>query len=423
MIDFKAAIWNGYADVIRSVGGGNVSAPAAALQAEVGYLDFVILDVAMNGSQPVGLCYDGDKAETYQSASCPSESSDFASLHRQTPIKFDGGGKEFDFRLVGPSIVWGPVIDHRNGVYTVRVRVEEPGTYTAEVHLNDDSGCQYADRDTPSGVCSSFLAYDARMNLCKGDGTSPSPCFSLAITQQVVVRPNPRLASCSSAPSQQPTTCPPGQVGTLEGRWVRPQHLNPSQIFGQADWPFVWQPYDCVIPWPTIASIEKCLHARSSQFLFVGLSRERTNFFDLAEFDGREFEHEKLMDAASFGNLHYVSLYWPGLEDMKTWNAEGSKQATLRRLESDIAQLGICGNDERTTHILATEESLWTTEHAIRGAWSNLSSTFLASLCPFAQSLTSSTKLPPHFARNTGRCRGSACGRPPVLLPPLRRGN
>lgn len=384
MIVLQESNLDSYNDLMRTVGSGNAS--QLPLHVGAGYLGFLIVDLNMNGLRPASVCYDAGRATQYQSQSCPSESADFASLHRQAPIAFHGSGKGFDFRLVGPSIVWGPVIDHQNGVYSVRVRVEDPGQYTAEVHVNDQAGCQYADCDTPTDVCNRFLDYDSRMAYCSGDGGSARPCFARVADRQVVVGPTP--ASCQSSTTARPAICDLDRVGTIEGRWVKPEYLSNTPIFGQQDWPFVWQPYDCVIPWPSTEAVERCLFPGSSQFVFIGMSRERTNFFDAAEFGGHEFEHEKLKDAASLANLHYLSVFWPQLEDMKSWNLDSSMPATTQRLKADMEKLGICGDDARPTHILATEESIWVVEHALRSSWSKLSSSFLNALmaaCPKAR--------------------------------------
>ena len=117
------------------------------------------------------------------------------------------------------------------------------------------------------------------------------------------------------------------------------------------------------------------------QFIFIGLSRERTNFFDLAEWANYVFEYEKLTETVTYGQLNYLTVYFTLGEDMKHWNKDKTMPKTLEMLENELKKLKLCdGNDKRSTKLLVTEESLWTVEHGYRENWKNFTQAFLSKL-------------------------------------------
>lgn len=349
-----------------------------ALSIGPGSHSFLLYDVT---GPPYQLCYRGLDHQ-YESQLCPGEMVVPPGLRNRGNISMFNGGNGYDFRLVGPSVVWGPVVDHRDGSYSAVVRIEEEGEYVAEVHQNDRRGCHFADCDTPDGLCNAFKPYADRAEFCNSG--VPSPCFTLVASRRVVVKRQGEAPAAKQLPA-----CDSKTLGMMEGRWLRTDRMAPGASGPNTDmasWPYIWQPYDCSLRWPTLASVRECIHTK--QLVFIGLSRERTNFFDVLEWSGIPFDFEKLKERASFENLHYLSLYSPQHYDARTWTWDPVMLDTQLMVIRDTQQAGICGNDTRPTHILATEEALWSTEVGVRDTWAPVTEATLnaiTSVCPNAR--------------------------------------
>jgi hypothetical protein len=159
---------------------------------------------------------------------------------------------------------------------------------------------------------------------------------------------------------------------------------------------------------------ERCMRscAARHQIVTMGFSRERHNLYDIADFLGEEFNHEKLHQALRLGaqqpdgswgllhNLSFVSTYGPAELDMWTWNWEEGKELppggyepfmneTKFRMAADFAALGLCQpGDARPTSILVTVESLFPAWAGYSGIWRRLAQATLQqlrSVCPKAQ--------------------------------------
>jgi hypothetical protein len=125
------------------------------------------------------------------------------------------------------------------------------------------------------------------------------------------------------------------------------------------------------------------------EFVFIGMSRERTNFFDFGDFSDMKFQYAKLMASKSIGNLHYISVYSTFLEDMKNWNKDGNILNTVKMMRSELGNLSVCqpGYSGNKVHIMLTDESLFIVENAIRSKWEIISSAIFKTVqnfCPNA---------------------------------------
>lgn len=169
------------------------------------------------------------------------------------------------------------------------------------------------------------------------------------------------------------------------GRWLHPSLIFPTNfttarekidrnnLFEVGSWPLLWQPYDCQILWLNKQDSKMCMSQK--EFIFIGISRERTNFFDFADFDEKKFQYQKLLATKSLDNLHYVSLYSNLLSDMKTWNKDITVLSVVDGINKELKNFSICGHqyNSRKVHIMYTEGALLISENAFRSQWYNIS--------------------------------------------------
>ena len=89
-------------------------------------------------------------------------------------------------------------------------------------------------------------------------------------------------------------TCNSSSAAISCGRWLSPSVVmsNNATIFGDMSWPLVWQPYDCQLRWMDSTDLLSCF--AQTDIIIVGMSRERTTFFDLFEFQNRSIHYEKV---------------------------------------------------------------------------------------------------------------------------------
>lgn len=229
-----------------------------------------------------------------------------------------------------------------------------------------------------------------------------------------------RSLEVSSSPVRAPPlpACHVDALGSAPGRWVRSAAVPAATAFvGLREWPWLWVPYECAPPlWPGPAAVNACTAA--VDLLFVGLSRERTNFFDVHDLAGEQgIPYAKLQNSARLGSTAFGSFYHWQPHDWAAWNAANvsglivsgdgrSAQPllanTARKLRDDMRDARWCADDRPppsataeaqplqqrpTAFMLATIEEFWLAEHALRARWPAVVGRFmelLRELCPRA---------------------------------------
>jgi hypothetical protein len=108
----------------------------------------------------------------------------------------------------------------------------------------------------------------------------------------------------------------------------------------------------------------------------MGLSRERTNFFDVLDLQSQSVNYRKHQHSDQVDNLHYVSIYHSQLKDMKTWNQKSDNLTNTRRTiqievgeETLVCQRNYTETTGRTVHIYLTVDALLIIEHAKMEKW------------------------------------------------------
>lgn len=386
---------------------------AAVIQTSIGWLEFTIYDVTINSSD-IGsgswLCYDG-KVYKYTSQRCADEDPNRPKLDRVEYL----GGTGYDFHMVSEGNVryWSPIFDNRDGTYSVHIRVDDPGLYRIDLLVNNRRGCHFADCDVPQDIC---------------DAVRGNPAYHYTDFVKNVTSVYVNISDSDSwppyrKPSGNPTfelpNCTVLQMGSMSGRWMSPQFM--SRRYGDSiqpfhspsnPHPFVWQPYDCQLRWLDETEAKKC--SEDHEFILTGLSRERTNFFDLFDFQRIPIHYVKYVNTDTVHNINYFSNYFAEIPDKKTWNWNGLLTRTVDTLANDLRNNFLCFSNEDYMHALAkiefemnnatteklksklnetlhqvqrkqhsrmamllAEENLWTTEFGLRSIWSNLSQHFI----------------------------------------------
>ena len=401
--------------------------PARAVY--TGWLEILLVDGPPPGASDwaPGPCFHGELLP-YATERCPYEGGNLgasygASLFDARGWRVPGhysGGNGYDTRVDGPSLVWGPTRDNRDGTYTVRVRIEDPGQYEVQVFKNAERGCAFAECDVAGALCPKQGYYHEGWKACWGE--APGPCARRVATLPLTIAPRPGAVLLRERASVRP--CSAQESGTAPGRWVRRETaaltraqppyfgpLNASDEPAHVPFPYVWQFYECALAWMDRACMRACVARR--QVCTVGFSRERAAMFEIAEFMDEGFEHLKLHSAARLGvqhadgswglihNISHVSTYSAFEADQASWNQgllglpgqpplEGLQpllahtEASLRR---DFEGLGLCGNDTRPTAILFAVESLWPSWNMYSGRWGAVAEAFMDKLrraCPGA---------------------------------------
>jgi hypothetical protein len=377
----------------------------ARLEALAGWVELTLTDEGPpGGGWAPGACYHGEYV-AYEPERCPYEGgnggADFwgeLRAGRGWASRLWTGGNGYDVRAEGPSLVWGPTADNRDGTYTVRFRVEDAGEYAVEVHRNAVRGCAHAECDVPASLCPKAPYYHRGWQACWGDAPGPCAVLVARATLAVALRPGAPRARADLPP------CAPRDAGVLPGRWVRAEVAARSPasppFFGPSDpgkepvpvpFPFVWQFFDCTLAWMPVPCTRACV-ARH-QVASVGFSRERAHLYDVAEFMDEGFAHLKMHDAFRMGlphadgayglmhNLSYVSTYHPFELDQWSWNQGAAvppgrglapwMAVTNESMGADLAALGLCHNDTegRPTGLLVAVESLWPAWSLFSGRW------------------------------------------------------
>jgi len=398
--------------------------------APTGWLDIRLVDGPPPGATDwaPGPCFHGEFVP-YPTERCPYEGGNGGANYGQQLFAARGwsvaghytGGNGYDTRLDGPSLVWGPTVDNRDGTYTLRVRVEDPGYYEVQVFKNAERGCAFAECDVSGSLCPKQGYYHEGWKQCWGD--APGPCARRVASLNISIYPRPGAL----LPRERATlrTCTPKESGTAPGRWVRREvaqahtrysppyfgPLNASDEPAHVPFPYVWQFYDCALEWMDRTCVRACVKAW--QVSTVGFSRERAAMFEIAEFMDEGFEHLKLHSAARLGvqhpdgswglihNISHVSTYSAFEADQASWNQgllglpgqpalQGLRPlmaATEATLRTDLAGLGLCFNDTRPTAILFAVESLWPSWNMYSGRWRAVAEAFIEKLrlaCPSA---------------------------------------
>ena len=195
-----------------------------------------------------------------------------------------------------------------------------------QIYRNNRNGCHLADCDYP--FCDNIAWVSERMNMCsKPSQITHNPCYSLVLSRNInIVRP---ICNSSGAKKQQDCPkeremygsfnkhlpiCNSSSAAVSYGRWLSPSIVvsNNATIFGDISWPLIWQPFDCELRWLDSKSLISCF-ARTD-VIVVGMSRERTTFFDFFDFLNRSIHYEKVRSVSLyllFSTLckHTISVY------------------------------------------------------------------------------------------------------------------
>lgn len=150
-----------------------------SMQQKFGMLRFKIVDVVFQENTPK-VCHHGEHV-IYSAAKCMNEG---VSTNRNH--SYYNGGNGYDVRIVKTSrhaVIWDPVIDNRDGTYTVDLRIEDPGEYIVEVYQNNKNGCHFADCDCPHCDTVEYLA--SRMKMCSK--VLNGPCVRLVASRKLIV--------------------------------------------------------------------------------------------------------------------------------------------------------------------------------------------------------------------------------------------
>lgn len=366
--------------------GGPYLQPGTHASLLTGTVDVRVADFGVGSNNTVELCdaVSGIRRIVIPSSRCADEDADGVG-NRSTTLLFGEHdlARGYDLRLVGPSIVWAPLAFVADRHLAARLQLADPGEYVVEVHRSrHEHGCQHADCD--ADVCPGKFVFSERMRVC-GPGT-PSPCAVLVGRWPVTVQARNATATPRPLP-----VCTLDSLGREPGRWVSTADLRArGQVtwFGDPATAWAWQPFACDLPrWMNVDESAACLDR--VRVLFVGLSRERTTFFDFLDLAGRApAEYAKLMEVAQVDELYYSSLFFSMPTDFRTWNVRSDLAATAESLVRNIETLQLCrGAAARPLHIVFTVEEMWLVENALRSRWAVLASrllTILRETCPNA---------------------------------------
>jgi hypothetical protein len=182
-----------------------------SMQHHLGILRFKIFDVVYEKDLQVTVCYHGEYVK-YSSARCLNEDKNSKTSRNHS---YYNGGNGYDIRIVKTNrhaVLWNPVIDNRDGTYTVDIRIEHPGEYNVEVYQNNKNGCHFADCDCPHCDTVEFLA--SRMKMCSK--VTNGPCVRLVASRKLRVIPATTDEKSVSAvlPAQNLLQCVLTSLGT-----------------------------------------------------------------------------------------------------------------------------------------------------------------------------------------------------------------
>jgi hypothetical protein len=378
---------------------------------EVGWLSFTIYDIAVTKSQDqageINLCYAG-RHSTFNSTACIYENA--AAVGSKEKSEYLGGNSYFfSMKSEGRVILWSAVADNGDGRYFVKIRVDDPGEYVIKVYRDQVQGCATASCYVPASECPTFLSEEelkhcGQTNICmrevanmtmRIESSEEWPLWKVASTLTTA----PTQLSEGSRPHVRgmPPACPADEIGIVAGRWVSPRVLTSSEynfteghIFGELDWPYVWMPYDCYIPAMPQACRRDCIG--KYKLAFSGLSRERTNSFDIEDFAGRRANYRKIQEALILGDNFYFPLYHQQIKDRVGWNLpdyylNDSIAVTLYDLNDyklcNLTDSAKSDSKFKPLAFMANEEIYWFSTSAYKSRWTSLSGYFHKNLVSF----------------------------------------
>lgn len=379
---------------VQPCGNSTVISKLQLIGETFGSLQFLISDIVVTHLKNEELCYD-EITLRYQSKGCPGSPLKPGQEPGNYRRNYSVGGRSYAFRLFSEDVIhWAPVIDNRNGTYSVSVRVEDPSWYTAEVSvltesLNMSFGCAWVDCDfnNPSILDCRNYPISRKNTSAQTNHTRSTILATLAV--------NLLSRSNSYSVSQPLRHCTPQEIGTVRGRWINPNLLNYKYLnwpglspnpYPQSAFGYIWQPFDCFIPWKSMEDVVNC--TSNYEFILVmGFSRERTNYFDILEFMGTNLDHDlrkrskSMLDSInkrsmSFGNMYMTSSYWTELSDKKSWNTNHNLDETFREISNQIlydpkltkSHRNHCKEGAKTALII-TEEHLFMTAYGLNMMW------------------------------------------------------
>lgn len=350
-----------------------------------GWLNITIADVMLPFNKDAPYPCNQGHSVSYTPIKCKEKTASEQSRN------FFNGSNGYDLRIVQSdkiSIIWAPVHDHHNGVYTASVRIEDPGSYQIELRQNDKNGCHLADCDNP--FCDAVFKHNSREHYCKGE---TQPCVKLVANRSLTIL-QPATTKSANDHSTLLPKCSLSTIGTATGRWIEPIHqrrLNNSELFGEDTQQYVWQPYDCSLSWMSKETMTEC--NKGKEMVFIGMSRERTNFFDVLDLQGIPVNYRQIQHADTCENLNYISVYFSQLRDMKEWNDPNDKLKNIKEsIRTELGDLPLCRSNftattGRAVHVYLTVDSIMVMEQMISDRWESLLLTYFDSVqaaCPNA---------------------------------------
>jgi hypothetical protein len=342
----------------------------------------------------ISLCYSGEW-KTYLSSRCMYEREDNYIPQNRTGYF---GGNSYYFLMKGKNNnrvyynereddvrLWAPVADNGDGRYFIKIRVDDPGEYEILVYRDHNRGCAVAECDTPDSICDDQFLSPMEREKAQTDN----------IFMKLVAKMTMNFTTSDTWPpwkkeSQRfPPECPKDEIGIVPGRWINPNYLLSTQgphqfpeshIFGDLSWPFVWQPFDCFIPaFPAGDCLKNCIF--SHKLAFGGLSRERTNSFDIEDFAGKHMTYQRIQDVLILENRnYYFPMYYPQISDRPFWNQPGyCLNVSLNVTVYDLADYKLCNlsetdlSDPKINHnpfgFLLNEEIYWMSTSTVKERW------------------------------------------------------
>jgi hypothetical protein len=349
--------------------------------------------------QQLFLCYTGG-LRTYTTIPCMYEG--YGNYVKRDRTRYFGGSNYY-FIMKGKNTdrtysydreedirLWAPVADNGDGRYFIKIRVDDPGEYEILVYRDHYLGCATAECDTPDSICNNEFLHSWESEEAKKSNIFMKFVTKLTITFTASDLWPPWKVpvggshNANNAPLPLlPPECPKDEIGVVPGRWINPNMLlsnyqfPESHILGDLTWPFVWQPFDCFIPAFTKDCLKNCI--LSHKLGFSGLSRERTNSFDVEDFltDGH-FEYEKVQNVLIMEDRnYYFPVYHTQIADRPHWNEIDYRwNISLKVMLNDLTDYKLCNvanaskrNSETPLGFLLNEEIYWMSTSSIEERW------------------------------------------------------
>lgn len=368
---------------------------------EVGWLRFTIYDVVtlqgQNNSKDddIALCYAG-RHHTFNTAKCIYEGGSAQPSTEKTEFL---GGNSYFFSMKSPNrvLLWSPVVDNGDGRYFVKIRVDDPGEYEVKLYRDHVQGCAIAECYVPGSECPTYLTSEEDNRRCSDTNICMKEVASL--TMSIESSDKWPLWKTQTSTHRLPPACPADEIGIVSGRWVSPNVLlsplynfTEKHIFGDLDWPYVWMPFDCYIPAMSVSCRRSCID--TYKLAFSGLSRERTNSFDVLDFLGHNVPYRKVRDALILGDNYYFPVYYQQITDRSSWHLDNYfMNVTVDVTVFDLNDYKLCNLSAETKAdpkfskkpmaFLASEESWWYTVSTHKAKWPKLAGFFHKNVVSF----------------------------------------